>query len=106
MRLRARATSCKQRITSSSNKIVVERHAHGRPFAEDDGLVVGKADGIAIETVNVSRIAVEVLRVPDRILSQYSVDQSGQNEEGGWEFDEDGKPAKETSEDGKCPRTF
>ncbi|HVK82250.1 MAG TPA: alpha-2-macroglobulin [Verrucomicrobiae bacterium] len=45
-----------------------------------------EADGIAIETVNVSRIAVEVLRVPDRILSQYSVDQSGQNEEGGWDY--------------------
>lgn len=45
-----------------------------------------EADGIAIETVNVSRIGVEVLRVPDRILSQYSVDQSGVNEEGGWDY--------------------
>ncbi|MBN8608749.1 MAG: alpha-2-macroglobulin family protein [Caulobacterales bacterium] len=45
-----------------------------------------EADGIAIETVNVSRIGVEVLRVPDRILSQYSVENSGQNEEGGWDY--------------------
>jgi len=43
-----------------------------------------EADGIAIETVNVSRIHVEVLRVPDRILSQYSVDPGETNEEGGW----------------------
>ena len=45
-----------------------------------------EADGIAIETDNVSRIGVEVLRVPDRILSQYSVENSGQNEEGGWDY--------------------
>ena len=45
-----------------------------------------EADGIAIETVNVSRIAIEVLRVPDRILSQYSVDPGEQNEEGGWNY--------------------
>jgi hypothetical protein len=43
-----------------------------------------EADGIAIETVNVSRIAIEVLRVPDRILSQYSVEAGETNEEGGW----------------------
>ncbi|MBC7768263.1 MAG: alpha-2-macroglobulin family protein [Phycisphaerales bacterium] len=43
-----------------------------------------EADGIAIETVNVSRLAVEVLRVPDRILSQYAVDPGENNEEGGW----------------------
>ncbi|MGE0597453.1 MAG: alpha-2-macroglobulin [Hyphomonadaceae bacterium] len=43
-----------------------------------------EADGIAIETVNVSRLAIEVLRVPDRILSQYSVDPGERNEEGGW----------------------
>ncbi|MFO1017900.1 MAG: alpha-2-macroglobulin [Hyphomonadaceae bacterium] len=45
-----------------------------------------EADGIAIETVNVSRIAIEVLRVPDRILSQYALDQGGTNEEGGWNY--------------------
>ncbi|MFT3729281.1 MAG: alpha-2-macroglobulin [Terricaulis sp.] len=45
-----------------------------------------EADGIAIETVNVSRLAVEVLRVPDRILSQYDISQTGQNEEGGWNY--------------------
>jgi uncharacterized protein YfaS (alpha-2-macroglobulin family) len=45
-----------------------------------------EADGIAIETVNVSRIGVEVLRVPDRILSQYSVDPGEINEEGGWNY--------------------
>ncbi|HVV32248.1 MAG TPA: alpha-2-macroglobulin [Vitreimonas sp.] len=43
-----------------------------------------EADGIAIETVNVSRLKVEVLRVPDRIISQYDIAQTGQNEEGGW----------------------
>ncbi|HYD89317.1 MAG TPA: alpha-2-macroglobulin [Vitreimonas sp.] len=45
-----------------------------------------EADGIAIETVNVSRIGVEVLRVPDRILSQYTVDPGEINEEGGWGY--------------------
>ncbi|WP_395645074.1 alpha-2-macroglobulin family protein [Terricaulis sp.] len=45
-----------------------------------------EADGIAIETVNVSRIEVEVLRVPDRILSQYEVDPGAVNEEGGWDY--------------------
>ncbi len=45
-----------------------------------------EADGIALETVNVSRLDVEVLRVNDRILSQYQLDQSGQNEEGGWNY--------------------
>ena len=45
-----------------------------------------EADGIAIETVNVSRLGVEVLRVPDRILSQYQVEQGEVNEEGGWGY--------------------
>lgn len=45
-----------------------------------------EADGIAIETVNVSRLAVEVLRVPDRILSQYQVERGENNEEGGWGY--------------------
>src|SRR5690606_30842036 len=45
-----------------------------------------EADGIAIETVNVSRLEVEVLRVPDRILSQYSVNPGEVNEEGGWNY--------------------
>lgn len=43
-----------------------------------------EADGIAIETVNVSKLHVQVLRVPDRILSQYEVARGEQNEEGGW----------------------
>jgi len=43
-----------------------------------------EADGIAIETVNVSKIKIEVLRVPDRIMSQFDIGQTGQNEEGGW----------------------
>src|SRR5690606_37901380 len=42
--------------------------------------------GIAIETVNVSRLEVEVLRVPDRILSQYRIDPGETNEEGGWGY--------------------
>lgn len=45
-----------------------------------------EADGIAIETVNVSRLDVEVLRVPDRILSQYALEQGETNEEGGWNY--------------------
>jgi hypothetical protein len=45
-----------------------------------------EADGIAIETVNVSRIAVEVLRVPDRILSQREIYAGESNEEGGWNY--------------------
>ncbi len=45
-----------------------------------------EADGIAIETVNVSRLEVEVLRVPDRILSQYQLEQGETNEEGGWDY--------------------
>jgi uncharacterized protein YfaS (alpha-2-macroglobulin family) len=45
-----------------------------------------EADGIAIETVNVSRLAVEVLRVPDRILSQYQLNRGANNEEGGWDY--------------------
>lgn len=43
-----------------------------------------EADGIAIETVNVSKLHVEVLRVPDRILSQYQIEPGEQNQEGGW----------------------
>lgn len=45
-----------------------------------------EADGIAIETVNVSRLGVEVLRVPDRILSQYALYEGESNEEGGWGY--------------------
>ncbi|MBL8538332.1 MAG: alpha-2-macroglobulin family protein [Hyphomonadaceae bacterium] len=45
-----------------------------------------EADGIAIETVNVSRIAIEVLRVPDRILSQRDITEGEVNEEGGWNY--------------------
>jgi len=45
-----------------------------------------EADGIAIETVNVSRIHVEVLRVPDRILSQHYLAQGENNDEGGWGY--------------------
>jgi alpha-2-macroglobulin len=45
-----------------------------------------EADGIAIETVNVSRLGVEVLRVPDRILSQHYLAQGESNDEGGWGY--------------------
>lgn len=45
-----------------------------------------EADGIAIETVNVSRLNIEVLRVPDRILSQQYVSQGESGEEGGWGY--------------------
>lgn len=45
-----------------------------------------EADGIAIESVNVSKLEIEVLRVPDRILSQYQLEQGENNEEGGWGY--------------------
>src|SRR6185503_2426883 len=45
-----------------------------------------EADGIAIETVNVSRLDVEVLRVPDRILSQHELSAGETNDEGGWGY--------------------
>ncbi|HWA01003.1 MAG TPA: alpha-2-macroglobulin [Caulobacterales bacterium] len=43
-----------------------------------------EADGVAIETVNVSKLAVEVLRVPDRIISQREISPGYTYEEGGW----------------------
>jgi uncharacterized protein YfaS (alpha-2-macroglobulin family) len=43
-----------------------------------------EADGLAIETVNVSKLEIEVLRVPDRILSQRTLDAGEAFEEGGW----------------------
>ncbi len=43
-----------------------------------------EADGLAIETVNVSKLGVQVLRVPDRILSQRSIEAGESFEEGGW----------------------
>ncbi len=51
-----------------------------------DGVILprAEADGLAIETVNVSKIAIEVLRVPERILSQHDIDNGEVNEEGGW----------------------
>lgn len=45
-----------------------------------------EADGLAIETVNVTKLEIEVLRVPDRILSQHEVDVGQVNEEGGWNY--------------------
>ncbi|HRE43488.1 MAG TPA: MG2 domain-containing protein, partial [Terricaulis sp.] len=45
-----------------------------------------EADGIAFETVNVERLHVEVLRVPDAILSQQDVSPGETNEEGGWGY--------------------
>ena len=37
-------------------------------------------------------------------VTEYRAQASANDEEGGWEFDEDGKPAEETGEDGKEPR--
>jgi hypothetical protein len=53
-----------------------------------DGVILprSEADGIAIETVNVSRLHIEVLRVHDRILSQYAIEEGERNEEGGWNY--------------------
>lgn len=43
-----------------------------------------EADGLAIETVNVSKLEIEVLRVPDRILSQREVNSGESFDEGSW----------------------
>ncbi|HVY86259.1 MAG TPA: alpha-2-macroglobulin [Caulobacterales bacterium] len=43
-----------------------------------------EADGLAIETVNVSKLQIEVLRVPDRIISQRDITPGDTYEEGGW----------------------
>lgn len=45
-----------------------------------------EADGVAIETVNVSKLEVEVLRVPDRILSQREIQVGESVEEGQWGY--------------------
>jgi alpha-2-macroglobulin len=51
-----------------------------------DGVILprAEADGLAIESVNVSKLAIEVLRVPDRIISQHDISVGETNEEGGW----------------------
>lgn len=49
-----------------------------------------EADGLAIETVNVSKIDIEVLRVPDRILSQRSIEAGETFDEGSWGWWGDG----------------
>ncbi len=53
-----------------------------------DGVVLprSEADGLAIETVNVSRLRVTVVRVNDRILSQHNIDVGQIVEEGGWDY--------------------
>jgi len=43
-----------------------------------------EADGLGIETVNVSKLEIEVLRVPDRILSQRDISEGEAMEEGSW----------------------
>jgi uncharacterized protein YfaS (alpha-2-macroglobulin family) len=45
-----------------------------------------EADGLGIETVNVSRLEVEVLRVGDRILGRQSIDPGTAVSEGDWNF--------------------
>ncbi|MGE0045984.1 MAG: alpha-2-macroglobulin, partial [Hyphomonadaceae bacterium] len=45
-----------------------------------------EADGLAIETVNVSRLRVSVVRVNDRILSQHELSVGETVEEGGWGY--------------------
>ncbi len=44
-----------------------------------------EADGVGIETVNVSKLKLEVLRVSDRILSQRSITEGQAAAEGSWE---------------------
>jgi uncharacterized protein YfaS (alpha-2-macroglobulin family) len=45
-----------------------------------------EADGIGIETVNVTRLAVEIYRVTDRILTQTAFEQGASVEEGSWQY--------------------
>lgn len=45
-----------------------------------------EADGVGIETVNVSKLKIEVLRVSDRILSQQTVDEGQAVAEGSYDF--------------------
>ncbi len=69
-----------------------------------------EADGLAIETVNVSKLDIEVLRVPDRILSQRDVSPGESYDEGSWgwwgEGDDVGVQVYKGSVDialGQCP---
>ncbi|MBL8557975.1 MAG: alpha-2-macroglobulin family protein [Hyphomonadaceae bacterium] len=45
-----------------------------------------EADGVGIETVNVSKLKVEVLRVSDRILSQRAIEEGEAVAEGSWNY--------------------
>jgi hypothetical protein len=45
-----------------------------------------EADGVGIETVNVSKLKLEVLRVSDRILSQRSLEEGQAAAEGSWDY--------------------
>ncbi len=45
-----------------------------------------EADGIGVETVNVARLAVQIYRVTDRILTQTAFEQGSSVEEGSWEY--------------------
>lgn len=45
-----------------------------------------EADGLALESVNVSKIKVEVLRVPDRALARESIDVGAAVAEGSWNW--------------------
>jgi uncharacterized protein YfaS (alpha-2-macroglobulin family) len=51
-----------------------------------DGMILprNEADGIGFETVNVSRLAVEIWRVNDRILSQTGLQGGETSQEGSW----------------------
>ncbi len=45
-----------------------------------------EADGVGLETVNVTKLKVEVLRVSDRILSQRSIEEGQAVAEGSWDY--------------------
>lgn len=51
-----------------------------------DGMILprNEADGIGLETVNVARLAIEVWRVNDRILSQTGLEGGEASQEGSW----------------------
>jgi alpha-2-macroglobulin len=45
-----------------------------------------EADGLGVETVNVSKLSIEVLRVSDRILSRETIEEGQAVPEGSWDY--------------------
>ena len=62
-----------------------------------DGVILPRedADGVGIDTVNVSKLAIEVWRVPDRNLVRRQIVKTDPAEEGGYSSDYDSRPDDE-----------